>query len=77
MKNIKKMTTLFAIAALLLLGGRVLTSSAATHGSNTRSVLQAADDESTTPDPAGDPDGLNGPDGGPDGTDQEGGPGAA
>jgi hypothetical protein len=77
MKNIKKMTTLFAIAALMLLGGRVLTSSAATHSSNTGSVLQAADDESTIPDPAGDPGGLNGPDGGPDGTDQEGGPGAA
>ena len=75
MKNIKKMTTLFAIAALMLLGGRVFTSSAATHSSNTGSVLQAADDESTTPDPAGDPAG--GPDGGPDGTDQEGGPGAA
>jgi hypothetical protein len=74
----KKMTlTLFAIAALMLAGGRVWTHSFTSNSSNTRSVLQAADDESTTPDPAGDPDGPNGPDGGPDGTDQEGGPGAA
>jgi hypothetical protein len=74
----KKMTlTLFAIAGLMLAGGRVFTHSVNSNSSNTGSVLQAADDESTTPDPAGDPDGPNGPDGGPDGTDQEGGPGAA
>ena len=73
----KKMTlTLFAIAALMLAGGRVFTHSV-TSSSNTGSVLQAADDESTTPDPAGDPDGPNGPDGGSDGTNQEGGPGVA
>jgi len=75
MKNIKKMTALFAIAAMILLGGRVLTSSVTSNVSKTGSVLQAADDESTTSDPAGDP--ASGPDGGPDGTDQEGGPGAA
>jgi len=73
----KKMTVaLFAIAALMLAGGRVLTHSVSSNTSNTGAVLQAAD-ESTTPDPAGDPDGPNGPDGGPDGTDQEGGPGVA
>ncbi|HEY4818074.1 MAG TPA: hypothetical protein VIH67_11635 [Candidatus Acidoferrum sp.] len=74
----KKMTlTLFAIAALMLAGGCVLNHSVNSNSNNNGSVLQAADDESTTPDPAGDPDGPNGPDGGPDGTDQEGGPGAA
>jgi len=74
----KKMTlTLFAIAALMLAGGSVLNHSVNSNSNNSGSVLQAADDESTTPDPAGDPDGPNGPDGGPDGTDQEGGPGAA
>jgi hypothetical protein len=74
----KKITlTLFAIAALTLAGGRVLAYSVASNSSNTGSVLQAADDESTTPDPAGDPDGPLGPDGGPDGTDQVGGPGVA
>ena len=73
----KKMTTLFAIAALMLAGVPMLTYSFTSNSSNTGSVLQAADDESTTPDPAGDPDGPNGPDGGPDGTDQEGGPGVA
>jgi hypothetical protein len=74
----KKMTlAFFAIAALLLAGGRMLTHSVTLNSSNTGSVLQAADDESTTPDPAGDPDGPNGPDGGPDGTDQQGGPGVA
>ena len=73
----KKMTTLFAVAALMLVGGWTLSHSVTSNGNNTGSVLQAADDESTTPDPAGDPDGPNGPDGGPDGTDQEGGPGVA
>jgi hypothetical protein len=73
----KKMTTLLAIAALMLAGVPMLTRSVTSNGSNTGSVLQAADDESTTSDPAGDPDGPNGPDGGPDGTDQEGGPGVA
>ena len=74
----KKMTlTLFAIAALMLAGGRVLTYSANANSNGSHSVLQAADDETTTPDPAGDPDGPGGPDGGPDGTDQEGGPGVA
>jgi hypothetical protein len=73
----KKMTTLLAIAALMLAGVSMLTRSVTLNGSNTGSVLQAADDESTTSDPAGDPDGPNGPDGGPDGTDQEGGPGVA
>lgn len=74
----KKMTlTLFAIGALMLAGGGMFTHSVASNSSNTGSVLLAADDESTTPDPAGDPDGPNGPDGGPDGTDQEGGPGVA
>ena len=76
MNNVKKMVTLFAIAALMLLGGRVTTGNAATHSTNTASV-PAPDDQSTTPDPAGDPDGPGGPDGGPDGTDQQGGPGAA
>jgi len=74
----KKMTlAFFAIAALMLGGGRMLTHNITSHSSHTGSVLQAADDESTNPDPAGDPDGPNGPDGGPDGTDQQGGPGAA
>ena len=74
----KKMTlTLFAIAALMLAGGRLVSNSVTSNSSNTGSVLQAADDESTAPDPAGDPDGPGGPDGGPDGTDQEGGPGVA
>jgi hypothetical protein len=77
-RTMKKMTlTLFAIAALMLAGGRIVAHSVASNSSNTGSVLQAADDESTTPDPAGDPDGPGGPDGGPDGTDQEGGPGVA
>jgi hypothetical protein len=74
---VKKMTlTWFAIAALTLAGGWTLTHSITSKGSNTGSVLQAADDETPTPDPGGDPDGPNGPDGGPDGH-GEGGPGAA
>jgi hypothetical protein len=69
--------TLFAIAALTLAGSRTLTHSVAANSSNTGSVLQAAVDEPTTADPAGDPDGPAGPDGGPDGTDLDGGPGVA
>jgi hypothetical protein len=73
----KKMTlTLFAIAALTLAGGRMLAHTITVNSSNSGSVLQA-DDDSTTSDPAGGPDVPNGPDGGPDGTDQQGGPGAA
>jgi hypothetical protein len=73
----KKLTyTLFAVAALMLVGGRSWTRSIVTINSHTGAVLQASDDEPTSSDPAGDPDGPNGPDGGPDG-EGEGGPGAA
>jgi hypothetical protein len=54
---VRKMTLmLFAIAALVLAGGRTLTHSITSTVHNTGSVLQAADDPSETPDPAGDPD---------------------
>ena len=70
----KPMYMLFAVAALMLAGGR-LTAYSVSSGSHAASVMQAADDETSSPDPAGDPDGPNGPDGGPDG-EGEGGPGA-
>jgi hypothetical protein len=71
----KPMYVLFAVAALMLAGGSLSAYSVVSSGSHTASVMQAADDETTSPDPAGDPDGPNGPDGGPDG-EGEGGPGA-
>jgi hypothetical protein len=73
MKKSKYM--LFAVAALMLAGGRLLAHSVTLSSSHSASVMQAVDDEPTSPDPAGDPDGPNGPDGGPDG-EGEGGPGA-
>lgn len=71
----KPMYVLFAIAALTLAGGRLSAHSVVSSKSHTTSVMQVADDETSSPDPAGDPDGPNGPDGGPDG-EGEGGPGA-
>jgi hypothetical protein len=71
----KSMYVLFAVAALLA-GGRLSAHGLSVASNHSASVMQAADDETSSPDPAGDPDGLNGPDGGPDG-EAEGGPGAA
>jgi hypothetical protein len=68
------MYVLFAVAALMLAGGRLSAHSVVLSNSHTASVMQAVDDEPSS-DPAGDPDGPNGPDGGPDG-EGEGGPGA-
>ena len=70
----KTMYVLFAVAALMLAGGRLSAHSVTLPSSHSASVMQAVDDEPTS-DPAGDPDGPNGPDGGPDG-EGEGGPGA-
>jgi hypothetical protein len=69
----KSMYVLFAIAALMLAGGRLSAHSVTLSSNHSASVMQAADEPST--DPAGDPDGPGGPDGGPDGQ-GEGGPGA-
>jgi hypothetical protein len=70
----KSMYMLFAVAALMLAGGRLSAHSVTVSINHSASVMQAVDDEPTSPDPAGDPDGPNGPDGGPDG-EGEGGPG--
>jgi hypothetical protein len=71
----KSMYMLFAVAALMLAGGRLSAHGVTLSSSHSASVVQSVDDEPSSPDPAGDPDGPNGPDGGPDG-EGEGGPGA-
>jgi hypothetical protein len=71
----KPMYVLFAIAALMLAGGRLSAHNVTLSSHHSASVMQTADDETSPTDPAGDPDGPNGPDGGPDG-EGEGGPGA-
>jgi hypothetical protein len=71
----KSMYMLFAVAALTLAGGRLPAHSVTLPSNHSASVLQAVDDEPSSPDPAGDPDGPGGPDGGPDGQ-GDGGPGA-
>jgi hypothetical protein len=71
----KSMYVLFAVAALMLTGGRLSAHSVTLSSNHSASLVQPVDDEPSSPDPTGDPDGPNGPDGGPDG-EGEGGPGA-
>jgi len=71
----KPMYLLFAVAALLLAGGRMDARSVVRPTSQAASIMQSRDDGPDTPTPIGSPDDPNGPDGGPDGQ-GDGGPGA-
>jgi hypothetical protein len=71
----KKPMYMFAVAALLLAGGRMPAHSVVWPTSHAASIMQSSDDGPDSPTPIGSPDDPNGPDGGPDGQ-GEGGPGA-
>jgi hypothetical protein len=71
----KPMYLLFAVAALLLAGGRIPVHSVVWPTSHAASILRSSDDGPDSPTPIGSPDDPNGPDGGPDGQ-GDGGPGA-
>ena len=72
----KKLTyMLFAVAALMLVGSRLPAHSVVRPTSHAALTMQASSQGPEVPDPIGDPDGPNGPDGGPTGQ-GDGGPGA-
>jgi len=63
----KPMYMLFAVAVLMLAGGRLSAHSVVWPNSHATSIIQSGGDGPDSPTPIGNPDGPNGPDGGPDG----------